>query len=283
MSQTVSPSSPPSGLPVTLDLSSKSFKDLERPIDSGVSNKREKRSLSVLIADDDEVSLQTARTALAEAGIRVEIARSASEVPVSLAMGQHDALVLALELSSNHGLLLVRDVQARGTVIPVVLLTRSPTLDTAVEALRLGVADYLSKPVDPAQLVSSIIDATEKVHALRSLEHIAAHISRLATTLERLKSRLARDVRLPSISPLSEPVESGFRGLNSDQLSKLSKREREVLQQLAKGQQAREIATTLGVSTNTVRNHIRSLFVKLRVNSQVSLLARLSSGSGGGK
>src|SRR5262245_32266873 len=133
MSQSVSPSSPPSGLPVTLDLSSKSFKDLERPIDSGVAHKREKRSLSVLIADDDEPSLQSAKSALSEAGIRAETARSASEVPASLATGQYDALVLALELSSSHGLLLVRDVQARGTVIPVVLLTRSPTLDTAVE------------------------------------------------------------------------------------------------------------------------------------------------------
>lgn len=237
------------------------------------------RPLRVLIADDDHDALVATRAALLAAGFSVECVHEAHAVGACLNAHEFDALVLGLEISGDLGLGVVRELGQQGHMLAVVLLAKTPALPSAIEALRLGVADYLSKPVDADELVARVLNATDRVHALRSLEHVANHVSRLAATLDTLRGRLARDLAPTSTRSANDTAETSFAHLGAQELNALSKREREVLTLLAKGQQAREIGGLLGVSTNTVRNHIRSLFVKLRVKSQIALMARLAGGS----
>lgn len=233
----------------------------------------------VLIADDDDDALHRSRAALLSAGFSVECVHDAHAIAACLDARDFDALLLGLEISGGLGLGVVRELRRLGHALAIVLLAKEPALPSAVEALRLGVADYLSKPVEADELVARVLSATDRVHALRSLEHIANHVSRLAATLDTLRGRLARDLAPTSTPSANDSAEACFAHLGAQELSALSKREREVLTLLAKGQQAREIGALLGVSTNTVRNHIRSLFVKLRVKSQIALMARLAGGS----
>ncbi|TDD34287.1 response regulator transcription factor [Saccharopolyspora elongata] len=57
-------------------------------------------------------------------------------------------------------------------------------------------------------------------------------------------------------------------------LSPLTKREREVLDQLVRGHSNREIARSLGISERTVKNHLRNIFTKLGVGDRTSAVVK---------
>ena len=57
-------------------------------------------------------------------------------------------------------------------------------------------------------------------------------------------------------------------------LADLSLRERQILESISSGQRVAAIADTLGISLHTVRNHLKSIFRKLGVRSQIELLGR---------
>jgi DNA-binding NarL/FixJ family response regulator len=59
------------------------------------------------------------------------------------------------------------------------------------------------------------------------------------------------------------------------EVASLSDREREVLVALSQGQQYKEIAATLGISINTVRNYIRAIYDKLHVNTRTEAINKL--------
>jgi DNA-binding NarL/FixJ family response regulator len=111
---------------------------------------------------------------------------------------------------------------------------------------------------------------------LRVLTTAEQRVAELSDWIESLKGALLTPP--PSLTPESyDDTERRGTTLERLDLQQLSTREREVLDDLAKGRQAQEIAANLGVSISTVRTHIRSIFVKLKVNSQLALLARLVS------
>jgi DNA-binding NarL/FixJ family response regulator len=92
---------------------------------------------------------------------------------------------------------------------------------------------------------------------ITTLQRIAREVDGLATALD-----LAREVVPP---PRPEPVG----------LEKLSAREREVLAGLIEGKRPRGVAQELFVSVHTVRNHVKAIFRKLEVHSQVELVRKL--------
>ncbi|QIZ39802.1 response regulator transcription factor [Saccharopolyspora sp. ASAGF58] len=62
-------------------------------------------------------------------------------------------------------------------------------------------------------------------------------------------------------------------------LSPLTKREREVLDQLVRGRSNREIARSLGISERTVKNHLRNIFTKLGVGDRTSAVVKALGGN----
>src|ERR1044071_8390466 len=105
----------------------------------------------VLIVDD-EAEIQTGVSPLVAAeGFSVAAAGTLREARIQLSRQQPDALLLDLRLPDGNGMDLVADVERRkGTQI--ILITGIASVETAVEALRIGAADYLVKPVNLARL-----------------------------------------------------------------------------------------------------------------------------------
>jgi len=64
----------------------------------------------------------------------------------------------------------------------------------------------------------------------------------------------------------------------SPMLAQLSRREREIVTALVSAKPVKQIAATLNISPHTVRNHLKSIFRKLNVGSQVELVAKLTQG-----
>jgi two-component system, NtrC family, response regulator AtoC len=104
--------------------------------------------LALLVDDDPNVLLPFADL-VAREGFDTEVASSLADARELLRQRSPDVLLVDLLLPDGNGMDLLSEVEA-GT--QVVLITAHATVDTAVEALRLGACDYLTKPIDVPRL-----------------------------------------------------------------------------------------------------------------------------------
>jgi diguanylate cyclase (GGDEF)-like protein len=105
----------------------------------------------VLVVDDSRLIRELARDALGDR-VRVEMCRSAEDALGMLARGPVDLVISDLSMQGLSGLDLLAQVRRRYPDTEFVLLTAHASVDSAVEALRMGAADYLQKPIQPEQL-----------------------------------------------------------------------------------------------------------------------------------
>lgn len=235
----------------------------------------------ILFADDDAMVLRATASALALSGFEVTAVESGAGVLSTLETRAPDALLLDINMPGNQQLDLVDVLSRNKPHIPIVILTGHPALDTAVRAVRLGVVDYLFKPQEMSHLIERLDLAVQRARVLRSVSDAERVAGELLSRLDTLKQAVCRtsSVHLAparDTARLAAPPDP-LRNLPRADLAQLSAREREVLLELARGQTPQRIAQSLQLSTNTVRNHLKSIFLKLRVNSQIALLAKLAT------
>ncbi len=111
---------------------------------------------SILVVDDDASLAHTIRHFLEQEGYSVETALSAAE---ALEIQQSTPLALALVdllMPLTDGLALMDQLRARNPELPVVIMTGFATIETAVEAVKRGAEDYLTKPLDPGTVRKKI-------------------------------------------------------------------------------------------------------------------------------
>ncbi len=110
----------------------------------------------VLIIDDDRLLRESLAVYLMEEGYEVETAPSLSEALASLEAFRPQVAFLDLLLDGDDGLDFLRAVAKERHPCQVVIMTGHGSLDTAVEAMRLGCRDYLLKPVEREDLLSRL-------------------------------------------------------------------------------------------------------------------------------
>ncbi|MCB9634369.1 MAG: sigma-54-dependent Fis family transcriptional regulator [Sandaracinus sp.] len=103
---------------------------------------------TVLVVDDDEDLRALLKAALARLGHRVLTAPNATEARETIRGGEIDVVLSDVRMPGEDGLSLCRHLVATHPDVPVVILTAFGTLEAAVEALRLGAFDFLTKPVE---------------------------------------------------------------------------------------------------------------------------------------
>jgi two-component system response regulator HydG len=101
----------------------------------------------VLLVDDDESLTETLHLDLCRRGHAVRSCASAQEAVVSLQRDEIDVIVTDLNMPGTTGIQLCAHVVAHRPDVPVVVLTAFGSLETAVEAIRAGAYDFISKPV----------------------------------------------------------------------------------------------------------------------------------------
>ena len=112
--------------------------------------------MRILIVEDDIDFRTLLRLALEGAGHEVSEAPDAELGLDALRFGEHDLVLLDLELPDRSGLDLLHDVRAEGDEVPVLIVSGRPGVDDRVKALRLGADDYLVKPVHFEELEARI-------------------------------------------------------------------------------------------------------------------------------
>ena len=117
-----------------------------------------------LIVDDDPDTSETLAMLVATQGFTVATASSLREARRQMVLQEPDILLLDLMLPDGSGMELFREAKAL-TNTEVVLMTGHASLDTSIEALRLGAADYLVKPTHMTQL-QGVLSRVTKPSAL---------------------------------------------------------------------------------------------------------------------
>ena len=117
----------------------------------------------ILVLDDDAVACEFLQEALRRAGYQVD-ARTAAEEALKLDLSHYDLIISDIKMPLIDGLSFLRHVQVKWPDIPVILVTAFGSLETTMEALRLGAWDYISKPFPPdaiREMVKKILEVRE--------------------------------------------------------------------------------------------------------------------------
>lgn len=161
---------------------------------------------------------------------------NAAEVRAWLQQGGHaDVALLDRTLGEVDGLDLVPELHQRK--IKIIMLTMAEEDHEIRDAMEKGVDGYLLKSSEPDQIIQSILAVSQGNSIFPA----------------RILQKIARGELGPSIA------------------SRLSQRELEIVSYVARGLSNRAIGDTLGLSENTVRNHLRSILEKLEFDNRVQV------------
>jgi DNA-binding NtrC family response regulator len=120
----------------------------------------------VLTVDDEAVVCESIRRVLSEEGYVVSVATSAREGLDIIRKQPIDLLLLDIRMPDMDGIEFLRETRAISPETEVIMVTGFATIQTAVEAVKLGATDYLQKPVSPDKLVVAVARALERKHLL---------------------------------------------------------------------------------------------------------------------
>jgi len=101
----------------------------------------------ILVVDDEENIRYTFAAFLGDEGYEVEVASCFDECRQWLEQFKYDVIFLDILLGSDSGIEVLRLCREKQPLCPVVMITGSPDVSTAAEALRLGAFDYIPKPI----------------------------------------------------------------------------------------------------------------------------------------
>jgi two-component system response regulator DegU len=215
-------------------------------------------SIKLLIVDDHPLFRQGVRWALADEDDITIVSEAASGEAALEWIGsagstqEPNVMLVDLNLPGINGLEVTRQVRRQYPGIGVVMLSMHESDEQAFNALRAGAAAYRSKDVKPQALVE----------ILRRVARGEYVINDVVLEEPRVASRVLTQFRnLPQAVPTPEAADFPI-------FTPLSDREIEVLERIAAGGSNKEIADSLGISTQTVKNHISSILRKLSLNDR---------------
>lgn len=157
-----------------------------------------------------------------------------------------DVVMMDLVMPGMDGIEATRKIKELSPQTKVLILTSFSDEDYVIPAIRAGASGYQLKDIEPDQLVEvlrSIYQGEHRLHP-KATAHMITHVSHV----EQKEGRLVEE---------------------------LTKREKEVLAEIAKGKSNKEIAATLMITEKTVKTHVSNILAKLNVadRTQAALYA----------
>lgn len=204
--------------------------------------------IRILLVDDHAVVRQ-GFAALLELQPDFRIAGHASsgrEAITQYPQLQPDIVLMDLNLPDTDGAVAIQAIVEQDPCARIIVLTMYDNEERLLRALRCGAKTYVLKTAEPETLIDTIRNLANNEFSTGGLATGQAAVQR-AAALERL---------------------------TSPQRELLSPRELSVLTHIARGKSNDEIASTLFMSINTVKSHVRSVLLKLDAKSRTAAVAR---------
>lgn len=121
----------------------------------------------ILVVDDEPLQRDIMRTILEGEGYPVETAASGAEALMKMKSTPADLVLTDLKMTGMDGLELLAAMPRGAVPPPVIIVTAHGTIDSAVEAVRSGAFDYLTKPLDKTRLLLAVDKASERIAILK--------------------------------------------------------------------------------------------------------------------
>jgi len=210
-------------------------------------------SIRVMIIDEHPLFRQGCRWALELAGDCTVVAEAAeSKTGLELAK-QHspDVVLIDALLSTNDSLELARQIRHISPRVAIIMLTAFEDEEQLFQAMKLGAAAYLLKGITPEELVNAVRKVSQGIYIIN--DNVLSRPTVAGRVLRTFREMTAEEP--PEVQPLYSP---------------LSQREIEILDYIARGNSNKEIAKSLKISDQTVKNHITSILKKLSVNDRTA-------------
>ena len=165
------------------------------------------RSLRVLLVDDEEIVHQTLAGYLRDSGHQVDDAYEAESALTLLEQNDYDLALLDVQMPGMDGLSLLGKVVMLQPELSAVIISGHATMDITIQALRLGAADFLTKPVKLLELDAVL----EKAVRIRELRQLQRHLRDTIRRLQASEDQRERNRRLVGLSPATEEVRRQIR------------------------------------------------------------------------
>lgn len=191
----------------------------------------------VHVIDDDDAVRESLEFLLRTAKIDVRTYDFATAFLNATPSGGIGCIVTDVRMPGMSGVDLLRQLKARGSTMPVIVITGHGDIQLAVEAMKVGAVDFLEKPFDDEVLLASV-----------------------SAALGRLEKDSQRETERADLN---------------NRLATLSVREREVLEGLVAGKPNKIIAFDLGISPRTVEIYRAHVMTKMNAGS-LSELVRMA-------
>lgn len=142
-------------------------------------------SKKALIIDDEQMMVDTIGTILSAKGYSVEGVLSSRKGLEMALMSDFDLVFTDIRMPEIGGMKVLRDIKRLKPMLPVIITTGYATVKTAVQAMRLGAADYLEKPLNPEELLDSAEAAIKNADRTSPEEQSLIHKEEFLKVLER--------------------------------------------------------------------------------------------------
>ena len=197
-------------------------------------------SIKVMLVDDHMLMREGIRQLLEFDGtIQVIAEASDGEECISkLVEVQPEVLLLDINMPKKNGIEVLEEIKNRNINVKVLILTVHNEIEYLLKAVDIGVDGYILKDSESSELKKAINVLVQGENYIQP------------SLIPALNSRLVS------------------RDQDKDKLDNLTRRELEVLIQVANGMFNKEIATSLNISERTVKNHISNIFKKIDVNDR---------------
>jgi EAL domain-containing protein (putative c-di-GMP-specific phosphodiesterase class I) len=129
----------------------------------------------VLVVDDEPVTARGYARALSAAGYKVNVAHDGREAAAMAKAHSYDVIVSDIAMPDMDGLGLLRTIRESDLDVPMIFMTGSPALESAVTAIEYGAFRYLVKPISPEAMLESVARAV-RVHNLARVRREAMQV-----------------------------------------------------------------------------------------------------------
>lgn len=150
------------------------------------------RKIDIMIVDDDPGHLTTLKTIVRSWDYSVETADDGTKALEKVKGRPYDLILMDVRMTSMSGIEALKEIKAYNPAIPILIMTAYSSVETAVDALKSGAYDYLTKPLDFEAL---------KITMVRALEHTSLKVEN-----QNLKEKLNKDFDIKNIIGKSQPM-----------------------------------------------------------------------------
>ncbi len=162
------------------------------------------KKISILIVDDEESVRDSLYNWFMEDGYYVECAANAKVALLKLESDNFDIILADIKMPGMDGLEMLRKIKTLKNESIVIVMTAFATVDTAVQALKDGAFDYITKPFDPDDLSHLIRNATKQISLRQENESLKERVVTLENVEDLIGNSEAMQIVLKEVESVSQ-------------------------------------------------------------------------------